>query len=119
MVNQMGFYLSRSQVLNERDDMDEFVRKGQFSQSAANFPEVQTIFNDSTDHPNAFLYNSAVVSALKRLMPTEEVMDEPSLQTLKQRWAEFRLAFPLFRWVVWDPVTLNISFDKESLNAVG
>jgi len=120
MVNQMGFYLSRDQVLNERDDMDEFVRKGQFSQSTANFPEVQTIFNDSTDHPNAFLYNSAVVSAIKRLMPAEEeALDEPSLHTLKQRWAEFRLTFPLFRWVVWDPVTLNISIFLVSAFRIG
>ncbi len=109
MVNQMGFYLSRGQVLSERDDVDEFVRKGHFGPSSANFPEVQTIFNDSTDHPNAFLYNSAVVSVLKRLMPNEEVMEEPSLQTIKQRWVEFSKTFPLFRWVVWDPVTLNVS----------
>jgi hypothetical protein len=109
MVNQMGFYLARSQVLNERDDMDDFARKGQYGTSSANFPEVQTIFNDSTDHPNAFLYNSAVVSALKRLMPVGEAMEEVSFKVLKEQWAEFCSTFPLFRWVVWDPVTLNVS----------
>ncbi len=120
MVRQMGFYLSRNQVLSDRDDAENYAQEKYVPSAMASFPEVQTIFDDAAELPNAFLYNSAVVSALKRLMPADDLMEDCSFERIKESWAKFQQSFPLVRWVVWDPVTLNVSvflLNKFRLNA--
>lgn len=99
----MGFYITRGQLLEGQS-------RTSFVNAIAEFPDVQTIFNDSSDHPNGFLYSNAVPSLLKRFMPQREIMDDDeTAKNIHELWKEFREEFPIFRWVVWDPVTLNIS----------
>ncbi|MBS3904314.1 MAG: hypothetical protein KGZ39_03205 [Simkania sp.] len=105
----MGFYLSRHQVFSGQQDEEGLTQEEYMLSKGARFPEVQTIFNDATDHPNAFLYNSVVASALKRMMPAEGILGNSSFERIREEWEKFQCSFPLFRWVVWDPVTLNIS----------
>ncbi len=73
------------------------------------FPQIETVFDYSADHPNNELYNQAVSNILRKIMPPESFLSENSLEEQLAAIDALKISLPLFKWIVWDSSTLNIS----------
>jgi hypothetical protein len=99
---------NQHQLLEREKEFQPFPE--QASSVHATFPKVSTVFHPSVDHPNAFFYDHAVASLLKQfIQPDEFITDGEATRSIREIWQDFCSELPIFRWVVWDPESLNIS----------
>ncbi len=108
MFRKTGFYVSRTPMLAEEpeEDISKFART---DRTMPAFPQIETVFDYSKDHPNSILYNHAVCNILRKLMPHELSLVDNSPGEQREALRALQVSMPQLRWVVWDPSTLNLS----------
>lgn len=95
--------------LAAEDGSDAEFSLSEMVRPARSFPHIETIFDYSADYPNSELFNTAVSNTLRKIMPPESFLSENTLEEQRAALEALKISLPLFKWIVWDSSTLNIS----------